>query len=392
MKFPEDVRALLQRRFKAQQKNWLAEEPADAGSVWPMSIALGRPTEKEGLENPERVRGWIRAWQDWRGVGQLLWIERRWRVLGNQRLPERLVLDNPQEVATWVDESERWQRARCRHVVMTERWPQLGSVLPRYFSVLADYAEGDFRRLLSMLAWLIDHPETQLYPRQIPLAGIDSKWLEARGSLLGNLLAVVRQQASEESDFFTLTGLRRPPRLLRLRLLDPELRRRVGGLEDISAPAKQLAQLNFAPQTVFIVENLQTGLAFSDLPGAVVIMGLGYGVDDLGGLPWLEGAACFYWGDIDTHGLAILGRARRYLPQLQSLLMDRQTLLRNRDLWVKEERPHAAPEISCLTLPEQSLYRGLKNHEWGQNVRLEQERIAWDSAWDKIYALTVGEE
>ena len=33
---------------------------------------------------------------------------------------------------------------------------------------------------------------------------------------------------------------------------------------------------------VFVVENLQTGLAFDDLPEAVVIMRLGYAVDVLG--------------------------------------------------------------------------------------------------------------
>jgi len=42
-------------------------------------------------------------------------------------------------------------------------------------------------------------------------------------------------------------------------------------------------------------------------------MRLGYAVDVLGQLPWLQEAQCIYWGDIDTHGFAILNRARTYI-------------------------------------------------------------------------------
>ena len=42
---------------------------------------------------------------------------------------------------------------------------------------------------------------------------------------------------------------------------------------------------------------------------------------------WLRRCAVHYWGDIDTHGFAMLARARRALPQTESLLMDRDTLL-----------------------------------------------------------------
>ena len=110
------------------------------------------------------------------------------------------------------------------------------------------------------------------------------------------------------------------------RLLDESLRRRIGGLNDISAPWEQLAELDLPVSKVFIIENLQTGLAFDDLPGSAVIMQLGYGVDVLGRLLWVAKASCVYWGDLDMHGFAILNRARSYLPELKSVLMDEATL------------------------------------------------------------------
>jgi len=59
-------------------------------------------------------------------------------------------------------------------------------------------------------------------------------------------------------------------------------------------------------------------------------------------IKWIEDAHCIYWGDIDTHGFAILNRARSYLPRLKSLLMDEQTLLCHKALWVEEKQQHSA--------------------------------------------------
>ena len=90
------------------------------------------------------------------------------------------------------------------------------------------------------------------------------------------------------------------------------------------------------------------------------------------------------YGDLDTHGFAILNRARSILPNMKSLLMDEETLLTNKDLWVEEKQPHAAEMLPNLTEKEQRVYRGLKQHRWGLNVRLEQERIFWPDAWNAV--------
>ncbi|GAB1394233.1 hypothetical protein MASR1M60_23970 [Rhodocyclaceae bacterium] len=113
-------------------------------------------------------------------------------------------------------------------------------------------------------------------------------------------------------------------------------------------------------------------------------------MDVLARLPWLVHAKCIYWGDLDTHGFAILHRARSYLPDLQSVLMDEDTLLRHKALWVDEKAQHPAAELMLLTKAEQRLYRDLKQQRWGQNVRLEQERIDWDTAWSALLHLAIG--
>lgn len=387
MKFPDDVQKALKRRFNNRHREWLeaSGEPEQLDeSAWPLEVTLGIPTENQALKQVEDVRAWVAAWQSWNGVGSLSWSERRWRKLGTQPVPEKLLLSGPGEVAQWIGEADRWGRAQQRYRDLIGRWPQFGNKLPRYFAILADYSEADYRRLIDMVAWIEKNPASDLYPRQLPVSGLDSKWLEKRKGLLADLIDAVRGESSTEGDFFQRCGLKAPPQLVRLRILDDGLRQRVGGLNDISAPCEQLADLDLPVSNVFIVENLQTGLAFDDLPGSIVIMQLGYGVDVLGRLPWAAKAHCVYWGDLDTHGFAILNRARSYLTELKSVLMDEETLRSHQDLWVEERDQHGAEALPLLTNLEQEVYQAIKRNVWGQNVRLEQERIAWDVAWKTL--------
>ena len=378
---PEAVRETIARRYQRRRHHWLTGE-----DQWPIDLPLGAPDEREAQRQPDAVRAWIAAWGAWSGAGELVWRERRWRTLGVQSLPERLLLHEPASAATWLGEGQRWQRASSRHRHFTARWPELGARMARYFDLLADWDAAEIQRLEDLVAWLEANPQSNLYARQLPVAGIDSKWLEGRMMLIADLVAALRADAGGDPDFYRLCGLKPLPHIVRLFILDEGLRQRTGGLRDISARPEELATLDLPVSRVYIVENLQTGLAFEDYPGSVVFMGLGYGVGTLARLPWVMRAQCTYWGDLDTHGLAILSRARLKLPHLESALMDEHTLLRHRDLWVSENPQYAAPELPLLTPAEQSLYCGLKQQRWGVNVRLEQERIAWNYAWDVLLA------
>jgi hypothetical protein len=376
---PEDLREKMARRYQNQHRQWLG----DAG-VWPLVWKLGSPAETFARQHPAHVLAWVSSWQSWQGKGEVVWCEKNWRTFGKQRLPEKLILNNVSDIAAWVGETQRWEKAESRYKQLITKWPSLAACLPRYFEILADYSVADIERLDNVLAWISAHPRSNLYPRQLPIAGLDSKWLEQRKELITTLVTALHNDATLNIDFYRRCGLKQPPSLMRLRVLDSALRAYVGGLDDITAPVHSFAALKIPASRVYIVENLQTGLAFSDLPGTVVIVGLGYHVDVLEALPWLSQAKCFYWGDIDTHGFAILNRARSYLPELQSFLMDHETLLQHETLWGNEDKQHAAMELPLLNIAEQALYYGLKQQSWGSNVRLEQEKIGWDFAWEQL--------
>jgi hypothetical protein len=391
LKLPDDIRELLKKKFINKHREWLKASVSGNGLVavqpvvvWPLEINLGVPAEQDALRQPDYVRAWISAWKPWQGRGSLVWSERHWRSLGTQSVPEKLILENPDTVAQWIGETARWSLAVNRFKALVQRWPALIDTLPRHFNILADYDDVDFLSLSAILSWLCDNPRSGLYIRQVPVAGIDSKWLESRKSLVGELFAAIQGDTSEDRNFFRLCGFKPQPQLIRIRILDRDLQSRFNGLSDISAPLDEVASLGITPALIFIVENIQTAFAFNDLKSAVVLMGLGYGVDVLGKIPWLHHTRCIYWGDIDTHGFAILNRARTYLPRLETVFMDEATLLGHRELWVEEKEQHASTELPLLTSAEQRLFQSLKNNIWGHHVRLEQERICWDEAWNAI--------
>ena len=159
-----------------------------------------------------------------------------------------------------------------------------------------------------------------------------------------------------------------------------------GGIDSCCAhnpkPTSQLPLATRAPERSGArVTNIRRGVdADADAGGdgaAVVIAKQGYAVDVLSRLPWLTSARIVYWGDLDTHGFAILNRFRSYFPRAESILMDETTLLDNRSLWANEPDQNVQ-SLSLLTEPEQAVLEMLRSSTYGPSVRLEQERIPWD--------------
>ena len=108
----------------------------------------------------------------------------------------------------------------------------------------------------------------------------------------------------------------------------------------------------------------------------MVIFGAGYGFESLDRARWLGELRLHYWGDIDTHGFAILDALRARFGHVESFLMDRSTLLAFESLWGTEDSP-IDRELPRLTAEERALYDDLRAERFGRHVRLEQERIGF---------------
>jgi hypothetical protein len=309
-------------------------------------------------------------------------ITRAWPRVGKQQLPDALLVDGPDTVAAIIGMTDAWCQARATMDRLAASWSALTASdgWPSLTRQLVTYAPEDVTRLIDLIAWIDATPQSDLYVRQVPVRGIDTKWIETRTDVITRVVrAVCGPRAG--TGFLGTCGFRGTPARIRVRVLCPTLRAQLGGLGDIEAPIVDLAALTIQPTTILLVENLITGLALPDRDGVVAIIGLGNGVSLVGKLPWIRSAPrALYWGDVDTHGVAILALARTAIPHLTSILMDESTLVRYRDAWGEEPRQmrHEVPET--LTAQEAAVLAGLQRDQWGRRVRLEQERIPWTEA------------
>ncbi len=136
------------------------------------------------------------------------------------------------------------------------------------------------------------------------------------------------------------------------------------------------ARLATAVTKVFITENEINFLSFPDVPEAMVIFGAGYGFENLASVEWMRDRIIHYWGDIDTHGFAILNQLRGFFPQATSLLMDSETLMEHQALWGVESSPETGT-LTRLTADESARYGQLGRDELGHQIRMEQEKIGF---------------
>ncbi len=143
--------------------------------------------------------------------------------------------------------------------------------------------------------------------------------------------------------------------------------------------------LNPQHSHVIITENEINYLCLPELANTIAIFGSGYGLQAIGGIEWVEQREVFYWGDIDTHGFAILNELRASLPEVKSLLMDSDTLLAHESFWVSESKP-ANRLLPRLSESETTLYRELVENRFGAGVRLEQEQIDYQFVLSRLRA------
>lgn len=232
--------------------------------------------------------------------------------------------------------------------------------------------------LLAAFTWLDYHRGSMRYIREVDAPGVDTKFIESHRGVLGELLNVSKAAAR----FTAELGMAPKPDGVRLRFRTgfagmPE------GLSDATFRVEELARLPVRLESAVIVENEITFLSIPVPENGIIIFGDGYAVDKCARLPFLAAAQVYYWGDIDSHGFAIINRLRHSYPQAQSFLMDAETLHAHRDRWGAEPKPTNA-HLAGLNAAEAQLYDELIAGTYGDRLRLEQERIDWSWAHQRF--------
>jgi len=376
-----DLRAQVLRRW---DKGELLAELAAPGDRFPLRLSLRGPTSSELSERFDEVRAWAAELQQRSGAGyRLMMRELRHRVIGQNSLPGEAWVDTLDDALRFIGKT---REARAFAVVLAATGQLQPSLLPwlqrQPLRALA-LAEA-WPRLLDVVAWLRVHPRPGIYLRQVDLPGIHSKFIEAQRGVLAELLDLalspdaIDTTASGAAQFARRYGFRDKPLRVRLRFLDPRHPAWVSGTDaDYTVSQEAFARLAPAARRVFITENEINFLALPAAVGSLVVFGAGYGFDALAQAAWLQQCTVHYWGDIDTHGFAILDQLRAHVPHAQSFLMDRDTLLAHQAQWTLEPQP-VQRDLPRLNEAERRLFDDLRWRRLrDEPLRLEQERIAF---------------
>ncbi|MBU0674029.1 MAG: hypothetical protein KJ950_05245 [Proteobacteria bacterium] len=377
----KDLKDRLQRewdrgRILAAQ---LAEEP-----FFPYRIPLRHPGAGELGNSFAEAREWqekiISQSKDGTGHGyELEWREINHRQLGRNKIAVAALFSRPDDGLEFIGKTREAEQflQLCAEVLKT--YPELRPWLSsKPIQALAHAAV--WPKLSGIITFLQANPRPAIYLRQLDVAGVDTKFIEKHKKLLSELLDIILPDAGIDQNFTGGTGFEQrygfqaKPIQIRFRLLDPDLS--ISGLSDLQIPVADFAKLQLPVKQIFITENLINGLAFPYLAQSLVIFGLGYGLDRLAGINWLQDKTIYYWGDIDTHGFAMLDQIRTYFPQTISLLMDRNTVLQHQEQWGHEQSP-ANRELPRLNEAETQLYNDLRNNQFTKALRLEQEKISY---------------
>lgn len=377
---PNKVRQTVDRKIARHVRAWaLGDEFA------PFSVSLRPPSAALVAQDFDRVSDWVTAWQREArscpdGV-EVVFESRKWSSVGTQSVPTKIVVSSAEAAVEFCGRARVAQFSGLRATASRAlQWADehgavnADSVIRPLLGKLADLEPADFDRLFTVASWLVDHPESEVYIRSLPVAGMDTKWLEQHRGLVTPLVLAATGATS--------LGLKKREALVRMRLLHDDVRIRVPGgvsLSDLTATADELR--GFAPECerVLVIENLETLLALpadGSLGRTVAVYGAGYSAPVVATLPWLDGKRVEYWGDIDSHGFVILNHFRTHCTHAVSVLMDRATLDSHRELTVVEPTPSPtdAEALEKLTEEERALYRHLAE---AGHLRLEQERIEW---------------
>ena len=402
---PADLRAQVQKLW---DKGDLLRPCVQGSEMPPRRLRLCGPTSTELTERFDEVRAWMKDL----GCGEpplggpryrIVMRELRHRVLGANAVPDEVWVDTLDDALALIGKQKDAKRFAALVQLTRE---QQSAVLPwleiRPLNAL-DLAYA-WPRLLSVVAWLQAHPRPGIYLRQVDLPGVDSKFIEANRGVLSDLLDLalpveaIDPGAVGASQFCCRYGFKDKPLRIRFRMLDPRVSLLPQGCEqDVGITQAAFDLLDVPVRRVFITENEVNFLAFPPLTDSLVIFGAGYGFEVLAGARWLLDRDVYYWGDIDTHGFAILDQLRAQLPHTQSLLMDRETLMAHASQWGDETQP-VLRDLPRLTVDEAALFDELRDKRLrntvlaakaqADGVRLEQERIGFEWVKTALAGLT----
>ncbi|SFP16930.1 Wadjet anti-phage system protein JetD domain-containing protein [Hydrogenimonas thermophila] len=350
-------------------------------TIFPLRYSFKRPTEKVFVSSIEEIQKSLSSLKKFDRFIEYSAVE--YKRVGSQRLPSVLCFKTLDDYLQFLGKSKEYQAfvegfESAKSLGLGEFLRQKPLILLKHLDV--------WDRIISVVQFFLLHPKPNIYIRELPIEGVDTKFIQSHKKVLDTLLQVVLSTKFYNSSITKLSdygfekkyGLRYP--LSRVRFRSNEIE--TANIDDIEITCEAFNTFGLKAKYIFIIENLTTFLAFPLFSDVIILYGGGFKAGQFRQLDLDFAEEIFYWGDIDTHGFAILSSFRSIHPNVQSFLMDKETLYHFSYLCVQEPTPTTA-NLPNLMPKELEVYDALRFKEF-KGLRLEQERIPINWLMEKL--------
>lgn len=318
-----------------------------------------------------------KASKEKRGYGfTLSWQEINSHRTGKNRFIDKISFLTATDYLKFIGKEKDFERFNENVRKIQVEFPELSKWIIAHPIIVVQYA-GQWDDLLKVCRYFkSNHIPNRYFIRELPIQ-IDTKFIERNESVINELLEeLIPDRINREgNDFCSKYNLKNKERLVRIRILCPELKQSFA-YEDFAVKLSDFRTGQISCKNVFITENEMNFLTLPVIKDSIAIWsGGGFNVAHIAGINWLNERSIYYWGDLDAAGLLIFQQLRFYYPNSVSLMMDRTTLERfYKEGKASKKLPPTA--FKSLIKDELDLFTYLNENL----IRLEQEQIPHEYA------------
>lgn len=358
--------ALAAKLAKQWQNPGRREERLLSPQAWPLELAIGQPGAEQFAGQSERILKHIEAWRSV-NIGEVEWRKRNYRDAGEPvSIPVCWRLSKPSEWVRATGNAEIQADYSLLSKLISETDQRFHSLLLRQLSRIRELSASEILNIAEVAMQLQPGMAQGKPLRGLAIGGIDSKFFERNRRLLILMLDVLFEgEVSRQGLESFLGAVSENDHWLLLVSLQPGLL----PFEQQRVRASELERKSLPAAKILIIENERCWHQLPKVFDCIAVLGAGLNLNWMRA-DWLMECRLGYWGDLDSWGFMMLGKARSYQSHVEALMMDRQVF----DLYEKrsviEPAPYQNHDLSGVTEQELQMFHYLLAREKG---RLEQE-------------------
>lgn len=369
---PFDIEKLRKKALYYYESGRFYSDLLNNKEIFPLRYSFKKISQKEFIDSFKKIQNSLNLLKKYDSL--IKYSTTSYKTIGSQKLPSSLYFKNIDEYLSFIDKTNEYQK----FIQGFKKAKVLGleEFLSKKPLILLKNLDG-WERIILVIDFFLKYPKPNIYIRELPIEGVDTKFIQHHRKVIDTLLQEVLSEKFYNPSIVKLSnygfekkyGLKYPLNRIRFKTL----KTKIESLEDIEISTKAFNSLELRADYVLIIENLTTFLAFPLYKNMLIIYGGGFRAANFKEIDLSFAKKIFYWGDIDTYGYAILSNLREVLPQIDSFLMDMDTLKRFIHLCVQEP-VQSNSKLKNLTTKELEVFDALQNGDF-KGLRLEQERI-----------------